>query len=376
MFLKKTLYELPMKRDYVSHWGFIEAVRELFQNAIDGGSGWTWKLEPHPSESGNLEDHFWALTISSPNVSLPVSTLVLGESSKRGDSHSIGAFGEGFKLALLVLAREGVPVTMLNDDVAWEPRFTQSVTFDTEVFAIQETRCPEHKDKGLEYVISGLTLGHIGALQDAFLFMRDDWKEETTPAANVYFTTKGRIFLEDQPAIYVSGLFICQTKLKYSYDFKPEVLRLERDRQTVPDFELQWVTKDMWLETCMWDHIAKMIEKEDPDVEYIHYNCPELLKEAVYKQFLANNPKGIMARSMEQMQELVKKGMEKVVYVGGAYGSIVCSAQPPRIRDTLKLQSPEDILNEFFSENRKYMRTPAIVNFKSLINRSKLWRGS
>ena len=367
MFIKKPIYELPLKRDYVSHWGFIEAVRELFQNAIDGGSDWSWELKQ--LEPANAKVFYYRLRITSPNVRLPASCLVLGESSKRSDDSKIGAFGEGFKLALLVLCRLGIPVQLFNDDKCWEPTFTHSETFDTEVFAIRETRVVEHALKGLEYVIDQITLEQVYALQDAFRFLRKDKPQIS------YHVRQGEIFLEDQSALYVAGLFICATKLKYSYDLMPGVIQLERDRQTVADFELQWLAKDMWLETQQWDHLAKMIEAEEKDVEYIHYNCPELLKETVYKQFLTNNPGGIMAHSMEQMQELVKRGMEKVVYVGGAYGSIVCTAQPDRIAKQLERPSPVEVLQTFLRDNRQYMRTPAIVAMKEVIKNAANWRG-
>lgn len=363
MFKQKVTYELPLKRDYVSHWGLMEAIRELFQNAIDGGE-WRW----HLVEEGEL----FNLHIISDNIRLPAATLVLGETSKREDSQKIGAFGEGFKLALLVLARLGVQIEMLNDNLSWTPIFIHSKTFDTEVFAIEEEKAVYHDGKGLEYQIKGLTKQQCESLKSCFIFMRT--LEVNTEA--FWKVEQGTIFTEEQSAIYVGGLFICSTKLDYSYDLKPGIVALERDRQTVADFELQWLTKDMWIATKQWEKIANMIERESKDVEYIHYNCPELLKDAVYAQFLKNNPGGIMAHSMEQMQELVKKGMEKVVYVGGAYGSIVCTAQPPQIAKQLERKSPEEELRSFLSNNRQYMRTPAIVAMKDLIDVSKTWKGS
>lgn len=374
MLKKKPLYELPIKRSYVSHWGLVEAVRELFQNAIDHGDGWSWQLtSQYASEgeeaSGEPPSRF-QLRITSPNVRLPPSCLILGETSKDSDDSKIGNFGEGFKLALLVLTREGFQTQCLNSELAWDPTFIQSETFGTEVFAIRETRMIEHATKGLEYIIDGLTQDDIDALRDSFLFMRPE------PSPKHYFTSKGRIFLEDVSALYVGGLFICQTKLNYSYDLNPGVIQLERDRQTVADFDLQWLTKDMWLETQQWELIANMIASEVKDVEYVHYNCPELLQAEVYRQFIANNPEGIMARSLEQMQEMVKKGMEKVVYVGGAYGAIVCGAQPVEISRKLEVAPPADILQKFLSDNRKYMRTPAVIAFKDLINRSGKWKGN
>ena len=101
-----TIY-LPISTGYVKHWSFWEAVRELIQNKVDQGTGGIY------TENNSL-------IIQTTGALLDVSTLLLGESSKSDDSTKIGCYGEGYKLALLVLNREGYEVTIHNGRDKWE----------------------------------------------------------------------------------------------------------------------------------------------------------------------------------------------------------------------------------------------------------------
>src|ERR1700739_1580963 len=115
-------YELPLTRDYVRSWTAVEAIRELTQNALDHRGG---------ALHGGVGDNF--ASIISYGAKLESKTLLLGCTSKADDAHSIGSFGEGYKIALLVLAREGLDVKVWNNDVVWIPRFGLSATFGEEV---------------------------------------------------------------------------------------------------------------------------------------------------------------------------------------------------------------------------------------------------
>ena len=99
-------YTLSLTKEYVSHWGVSEACRELIQNVIDN---------PKPYEY-NFDEYLPGLfkfTLTSKDTWLHPSTLLLGTSSKKEDGY-IGHFGEGYKLALLVLTRLGKAVTVIN----------------------------------------------------------------------------------------------------------------------------------------------------------------------------------------------------------------------------------------------------------------------
>ena len=106
-------YELTLCKSYVSRWGVPEAIRELIQNALDSDS-------PFKYEWKRTREGAWVLVLMSEFTTLPPQTLLLGYTSKADDEESIGSFGEGYKLALLVLARNGYDIDMFNGDADYD----------------------------------------------------------------------------------------------------------------------------------------------------------------------------------------------------------------------------------------------------------------
>lgn len=348
-------YELPMSRDYVRHWGFLEAIRELVQNMLDSES---------PNEF-SIVDH--TVSITSRFDTLPASTLVLGETSKAEDKTKIGSFGEGFKLALLVLTRLGYPVTVYNGDVTWTPSFKHSDTFGCDVLLITEESIGGNQ--GLTFQVSGLKHEDSTLISGMCLFMQP-------PMKDVIGTRYGHILPSRPGKLYVGSLFVCDTDLGYGYDINPEFMKLERDRQTVSDWDLRWMTKNMWLDTKNWEFIAQLMEKQLKDVSSIEYDCPELLKEACYTQFKANNPGAIAVSSQKEMEEAVKKGMIKTVYVGGSYSAAIRShnGHQAEVKKAYKIQTPREVLEEWFAKNQREMRLPVRIAFKQLLQAAEKWK--
>ena len=96
-------YELSLVKTYVSRWGMAEAVRELIQNALDSESPFIYEFEREA-------DGLWALRLTSEFTVLTPQTLLLGTTSKAEAEDAIGSFGEGYKIAFLVLTRAGYDV--------------------------------------------------------------------------------------------------------------------------------------------------------------------------------------------------------------------------------------------------------------------------
>jgi len=86
----------PMTLDYVPDWDAWAIVRELATNALDADPGFTMEL--------NAEG---ALVIKSRGDNLAIRHLLFGVTQKDSPD-AIGQFGEGLKLALLVLTRMGL----------------------------------------------------------------------------------------------------------------------------------------------------------------------------------------------------------------------------------------------------------------------------
>lgn len=347
-------YELPLSRDYVRHWGVSEAVRELLQNMLDSESPNEFSIVGHQ------------LSITSRFDTLPASTLVLGQTSKAEDKEAIGSFGEGFKLALLVLTRLGYPVTVLNGGVSWTPAFNHSDLFGIEVLTISEQ--PIHDNQGLTFQIDGLHHDDTTLINEMCLFMQ-------APMTDVIGTRYGSILPSRPGKLYVGGLFVCDTELEYGYDVLPEYLKLERDRQTVGDFDLRWRAKTMWLDTQQWDQVADMMEKNLKDVELIEYDCPEILKEVCYRKFKEANPGAIAVKSQAELDSVVAKGMIKTVYVGGSYYAAVSSAKEHQALRTVHMavKSPKEELQEWLAKHQREMRHPVRVAFNELLKLSEKW---
>lgn len=107
----------PIKTAYVQDWTPKEALRELIANGLDGNK-----------QFGALFAHAYdpkkrLLELRNTDVKLPIDALFFGGSDKVDDDALIGRYGEGLKLALLVLKRFDMRVTIENADEAWVPSF-------------------------------------------------------------------------------------------------------------------------------------------------------------------------------------------------------------------------------------------------------------
>ncbi len=245
----KKSYELPLGRGYVRHWGLPEAIREILQNALDSESPFEYELD---------ED---TLLVHSKFTTLSPATLLLGQTSKAEDAETIGSFGEGYKIALLVLARNDYKVRMLNGDRIWTPSFKMSRQFEAEVLHIDDSSA-DKMNEGLTFEVSGLSPGDIATIKEGCLHMQGNVGE-------VIATKFGRILKERKGKLYVGGLFICETDMMFGYDVLPKHLKLERDRQTVSGWDLQQITKNMWFDTERFDEIAELLSQDCPTLRML-----------------------------------------------------------------------------------------------------------
>ena len=346
-------YELPIARGYVKHWGMAEAVREILQNAIDSESPFEYEFGAD------------TLIVRSRFAKLAVSTLLLGATSKADNPDKIGSFGEGYKIALLVLVRLGYPVRVFNGDRVWTPVFKQSRQFDAEVLCIEDAPAAAPVE-GLAFEVAGLSPADIAQIRESCLFMQDH-------VGALMSTSFGKILRERPGKLYVGGLFVCDTKLRFGYDMKPGHLKLERDRQTVDGFDIQWMAKSMWFETERFDEIAELIGQECKDLEYAEHGAPEMVKDACYRAFRKKHPGAVVAKDQEELDALVKRGMTNVI-VSRGYAPLVSSSSSYRREVVIPAVPPEEVLAKWLRENRKSMRTEAIVAFKDLVARAAGWR--
>lgn len=364
MFGTKT-YELPLNRNYVAHWGMPQAVRELIQNALDSESPFEYSFSDQDTTLDEPERQ--TLRLTSEFATLLPNTLLLGTTSKAGAKNKIGSFGEGYKIALLVLAREGYPVEMLNGDVRWTPSFKHSRQFEDEVLCISEEKL-HAPNKGLTVNVAGLTRDDVDQIRQSCLKMQDEIGE-------VKETKWGRVLVGQPGKLYVGSLFICETQMKFGYDVKPEYITLERDRQTVSAWDLGTVALDMLLEAYSYEEVARMIiDGKYPDVEYARWSMPELLKHEIFKQWRENNPGKLVAQDQTELKALVAQGF-KHVHVASPSVYHAVRHHPEYAQQSPKIThgDPTEMLRQWFQKHSQCLTPQATSDWANILLQSKYW---
>lgn len=361
MIFAKT-YELSLTRNYVSKWGMAQAVRELLQNALDSESPFVYRFEPTGVDDGSQ-----SLFLTSEFTTLLPQTLLLGATSKADAKDSIGSFGEGYKIALLVLTRLGYAVDIMNGGLLWRPRFRFNKKFGEELLTVEETDLPDKTNKGLTFAVQGLTEEDVAEVRASCLQMQDT-------VGQIKATPMGDILLERPGMLYVGGLFVCKTEMHYGYNMKPDRLKLERDRETVNSWDLGSLTKDMWFATCEYDAIAKMISEEVPDLAYAEYSSPELVKEACFRLFQERNPGAVVAANQAELKALVERGMVRTVVESRNYAANIRGSESYRNLPNIHVKSPHQRLTEWYSEAKFHMHDSIKESFRALLEDSKGWK--
>lgn len=148
---------LTISRDYVVKWGVWESARELIQNALD-----TKKYKITYTEN--------EITITTHAGALDRRNLLLGVSSKRDDDSSIGTYGEGFKLAMLVMLREGKSISIKNGKDLWTPHFSNHPDLNHECLALSIFEGAVEGDADtVTFTVGNLSAAEIAEIQSKTL---------------------------------------------------------------------------------------------------------------------------------------------------------------------------------------------------------------
>src|ERR1700733_1527645 len=237
-------FTLPISPEYVAHWGLWEAVREIYQNALDESSS----DKECESKIEYFEDDE-RLEISTSKGNLKTNSLVLGKTSKRDDQTQRGKFGEGYKLALLVLARDPVhDVTGWTNKERWRVKIEEDDIFKSEVLNIYAD--PYVSKEGVLFTIENVTTFEWLKIQEN-IRPQSEWYDTILEDEN----QKGRI--------YVGGLYV-STVERYAcgYAFRPGVVKLDRDRGMVDGFDLAWQTSKLWTSRGHSVRLSELLEAE------------------------------------------------------------------------------------------------------------------
>lgn len=293
-------YRLGLSPDYVEHWGRWEAVRELLQNAYDQRDVSGCEVEVGLNDRGTLR-------IGTSDGELPRRSLLLGESTKRGDEDGVvtrGQFGEGYKLAMLVLTRMGHRVVVYNNWWRWEAQLVWDDDFECKV---------------LEIVEEPLTVEEPGVT-----FLVEDFGVAGWEEVSRNVIEDGRVGVleepEEQGRVYVGGLFVCEGEgLRYGYSFEVGEVPLDRDRGKVASFDLYWATSRAWSRASgdgVAGTVLEMLKDEVPDVMHLSHqgHGRTELFDGVCEAFVEEAGAGVVPVSSDlDLRQATSAGVRSVV---------------------------------------------------------------
>ena len=371
-------YEITISPNYVSNWGIKEAIRELLQNAIDGETNGYEKIINY---DGNT------LNITSLGIDLKAKDLILGCSSKEDQEGMVGKYGEGFKLALVVLLRKGMNVEIQNGNKIWIPSFKVSDTFDTQVLNIEEI---DSVGDELTFSISPVDQQLYNSLLDYFPCIDDSFGE-------VVNCDNGQILLDKKfkGKMYVEGLYIqTDDNFKYGYNFNSDVVELDRDRKAINYYDLRALTAQSIItaEECNKEIFDAITDScvDVRDIEDVIDEASESFLEEYREQFYEENnldentlvaTESVM-RQLEQMDVdvpvvkgteiqsyLIAKANDKLGIIEEAKEAIKNKNDKEEAFDNFR-GSTYSKLMKWFVYNKRYLPKKAQREFEEIVKNS------
>lgn len=354
-------FTLPISPSYVNHWGLWEAVREVYQNALDENT-----LDPDNIASMVHYAAVDTLVIKTTKGLLIPSSLVLGNTSKAGDSSQRGKFGEGYKLALLVLARMELPIEILNGPNVWFPRIEYDETFGSSVLNIyvDETMGdPSHE--GVEFVIHEIDAAQFSTIQ-----------RNITPCES-----RNTILLSDSEKgrVYVGGLFVGTMKeFQRGYSFLPGAIGVDRDRCMINGFDLSYESSRLHMD-CRDTGTLQLLEREAPDVAYVHPQAmstsPIVLAQS-REYFTRHGYKSVPVSTQEEIKAASDAGLpwtlvksQVKALLGMVHSWFIPSTKPPvtrlrEFRDKYQYELKRSMIDELNQIIEQMQPTPKTENIE------------
>jgi len=370
--------QLTISPGYVRNWGTLEGLRELMQNSIDRQNE-----SPDSTIILNYEPLSEILLIGNRQSKISVKSLLLGETTKSNNKKAIGTYGEGYKLAFLVLLRNGITITVENCSEQWEPYFINSRTFNSKVLTIKTSKGQQSND--LVFRLKGIAPETYNDFQNKCLYFH--------PNTETIDTDYGRILLEEkyQKQVYVEGLYVCKMNdnLKYGYDMKAAHCKLDRDRNKVQSFNLLWELGMMYASLShQHSELIHELRKYD-DCEHFNshaYRHSKLYQDVCdlqYEEFLKKHGQtAVFVETEDQARHIREKYNDKmpVILPKRIYercnDSPVYRVEQEGLREKIHREdTPYTLIEEFLKENKKKIfGTAKKVIEEKLLPMSRNWK--
>lgn len=273
----------PMTFDYLKKWSSWEAIRELVANAQDASpEKWTMTRE------GNT------LVIRDEGAGLRLDHLLLGVSEKANDS-AIGQFGEGMKLALMVLTRLNHEVVVYSNDLILTPSRGEKFGHEVLVISYETTESPI---TGTCIVIDNFKEDY----SDRFIFDSDDDR--------IIFENQNGSVL-NQNGLYVKGVYINALD-GWRFGYNLPNLVLERDRSIASESDVKCAVGSLWSQVntaSAWKTFFRACQRRAYEYDVQLGYLEDDVREAIRQGFLAVfGPKAALETDEESKREALHRG--------------------------------------------------------------------
>lgn len=229
----RTTLELTLNPEYVRDWDVWEAIREFLQNALDGQD---LGYETTITYVTNTKEP--QLRIITEGTTIDRDTLLLGTTSKAGRSDQRGEFGEGMKLACLVLVRNGLGVRIKSGGEQWTPRIAHSANFNSDLLMIDTVPCT-HRNR-VQVDIIGLSNKDWDSVQSRVLHLNKPKDNELINLGSNKILCGERF----KNKLFVKGIFVGLLPGNYYYGYDLASVRLDRDRRLADPWDLKYEIKN------------------------------------------------------------------------------------------------------------------------------------
>lgn len=234
----------PITKEYAKNWSVIDAVKELIANSLDTAS----------SVSINEKDGI--ISISDKGEGLSKKHLLFGSSTKGEDQ--IGMFGEGLKMASLVLARQQRDLRVATKGFEYQATIEHDKQFNADVLVI-------HLKKSKKRIGTDITLkGSETELTQAKSYFLQFNKEIKSLCYQVY-SPGGNVF--------VNGVFVQNLNSLFSYNLINAKELLSRDRKSI-DIEKAKIFFSTTISMIDNKNAIEMLLKNTGRHSFLEYSLP------------------------------------------------------------------------------------------------------
>lgn len=212
--IKNNKMIFPISEDYIGSWKREDGIREFIANSLDAGD----KIRiTHNGVDARISDN---------GIGILKKHFILGISQK--DKTAIGQFGEGLKMACLVLARTGSPVKIETIGTTYEATIEYSEEFGAKLLVVYFNK--NSRTKGTSIVFK-CTESELEKSKSMFAqFSGSKRKSISMDEMDISFDNPG--------VIYSNGLETTRLNAIFSYNIKDKGIVSSRDRNAVDTYKL------------------------------------------------------------------------------------------------------------------------------------------